>query len=187
MNRQSRALLTILIVAAVLVPYWLLSRPDRDRHPSADRRASRAAHSAAAAVVASARSEPRSFNRIVQPDMSTELFALLTLGKLGPRQPGHPGGRTVAGGDMEGLARQSDLHPDACASGVTWSDGTPFTADDVLFSFQAIYDPRSKSPLASAMLELAAAPDFGHVARPADGRRDLSRRSSARASGCSTT
>ena len=25
--------------------------------------------------------------------------------------------------------------------GVTWSDGTPFTSADVLFSLQAVYDP----------------------------------------------
>ncbi|MEZ5315985.1 MAG: ABC transporter substrate-binding protein [Vicinamibacterales bacterium] len=32
--------------------------------------------------------------------------------------------------------------------GVQFSDGTPFTADDVVFTFQALYDPRVESPLA---------------------------------------
>ena len=32
--------------------------------------------------------------------------------------------------------------------GVTFSDGAPFTANDVLFSFRAIYDRESASPLA---------------------------------------
>jgi len=35
--------------------------------------------------------------------------------------------------------------------GVTWSDGTPFTSADVLFSFQAIYDPKVESLLASSL------------------------------------
>jgi ABC-type transport system substrate-binding protein len=34
---------------------------------------------------------------------------------------------------------------------VTWSDGTPFTSADVLFSFQAIYDPKVQSLLASSL------------------------------------
>lgn len=46
--------------------------------------------------------------------------------------------------------------------GVTFSDGHPFTADDVLFSFEAVYDPRVASVLADSLqvggrkLEVAA-------------------------------
>src|SRR5688572_31765412 len=29
--------------------------------------------------------------------------------------------------------------------GVTWSDGQPFTADDVLFSLRALYDPSTQA------------------------------------------
>ena len=36
--------------------------------------------------------------------------------------------------------------------GVTFSDGRPFTAEDVVFTFQALYDPRSASVLATGML-----------------------------------
>ena len=35
--------------------------------------------------------------------------------------------------------------------GVVWSDGTPFTSADVLFSLQAAYDPKVKSPVASSI------------------------------------
>src|SRR6185295_6696824 len=35
--------------------------------------------------------------------------------------------------------------------GVTWSDGTPFTSADVLFSFEAIYDAKVGSLLASSL------------------------------------
>src|SRR6185436_3924850 len=36
-------------------------------------------------------------------------------------------------------------------SGVTWSDGTPFTSADVLFSLRAVFDPKVASVLASAL------------------------------------
>ena len=36
--------------------------------------------------------------------------------------------------------------------GVVFSDGTPFTSADVVFSFRALYDPRVDSPLASDTL-----------------------------------
>ena len=35
---------------------------------------------------------------------------------------------------------------------MTWSDGTPFTSADVVFSFQAIYDPNVGSRLASSLM-----------------------------------
>lgn len=34
---------------------------------------------------------------------------------------------------------------------VVWSDGAPFTAADVLFTLEAVFDPRAKSPLASSL------------------------------------
>lgn len=152
MNRQSRALLAILVVAAVLVPYWWLSNRSAspsetllDRPESTDPAPSRGG-----SVVASARSEPRSFNRIVHAETSTDLFALLTLGKLVRVN-------RVTQEVEPWLAETWKVSPDqrtftlTLREGVFWSDGTPFTAADVLFSFQAIYDPRSKSPLASAM------------------------------------
>jgi peptide/nickel transport system substrate-binding protein len=47
-----------------------------------------------------------------------------------------------------GLATRWEIAPDNktftfyIRKGVCWSDGHPFTADDVVFTFQAIYDPR---------------------------------------------
>ena len=35
--------------------------------------------------------------------------------------------------------------------GVTWSDGVPFTSDDVLFSVRAIFDPMSESFIADTL------------------------------------
>ena len=36
--------------------------------------------------------------------------------------------------------------------GITFSDGVPFTADDVVFTFRALYDPAVQSPLASGVM-----------------------------------
>src|SRR5213078_1579658 len=49
-------------------------------------------------------------------------------------------------------------------SGVTWSDGTPFTSADVVFSLQAVYDPKAQSVIADTLVAggqriRAAAPD----------------------------
>jgi peptide/nickel transport system substrate-binding protein len=50
----------------------------------------------------------------------------------------------------------------------TWSDGTPFTSADVLFTMQAIYDPKVKSVIASSVMPggrpiQATAPDAATV------------------------
>ncbi|MEQ1572728.1 MAG: ABC transporter substrate-binding protein [Vicinamibacterales bacterium] len=114
-------------------------------------------------IVSSTRSEPRSFNRLVSREQTTEVISLLTQGKvvrinratfelepwLAERWESSSDGRTHT------------LH---LRAGVTWSDGAPFTADDVLFSLRAVYDPKSES-VAKANLTVggqpirAAAPD----------------------------
>ena len=45
-----------------------------------------------------------------------------------------------------GLRYQFRLQP-----GVTWSDGTPITADDVMFSFRRLLDPKVASPVAQLL------------------------------------
>ena len=52
--------------------------------------------------------------------------------------------------------------------GVTWSDGTPFTSADVLFTLQAMYDPKVQSVVASSVMPggkpiQATAPDAATV------------------------
>jgi peptide/nickel transport system substrate-binding protein len=147
-NRHSRPLLTIVIVGAILIPYWLLSR-DAPR-PASTVMAPAIRPTAGGSIVASTRTDPRSFNRIVQPELATELFAFLTQGRLVRINR--------ATQDLEPwLAETWDVSADGrvytlmLRQGITWSDGTPFTASDVLFTFEALYDPRSASPLASAL------------------------------------
>jgi peptide/nickel transport system substrate-binding protein len=149
-NRQSRALLTILIVAAVLVPYWLLTRENTPSTTSPLAPPSEPTPLRGGTAVGTSRTDPRSFNRIVHNQMATEIFSMLTQGKLvrvnretqelepwlAERWTASPDGRTFT---------------ITLREGVVWSDKTPFTSADVLFSFDAAYDPKSASSLTSAL------------------------------------
>ena len=101
-------------------------------------------------VVASLRAEPRSFNRLVAGDRSTAVLALLMHARL--VQLNH---KTQ---EIEpALATRWTLAPDGrtytleLRQGVVFSDGVPFTADDVVFTFQALYDPKVEGPLTSGL------------------------------------
>ncbi len=100
--------------------------------------------------MATLRSEPRSFNRLVARDVPAVLFATLTQGRLVRNNP--------ATQELEPwLAERWQTSADGrtftltLREGVRWSDGTPLTAADVLFSFQTVYDPRAKAILASSL------------------------------------
>jgi peptide/nickel transport system substrate-binding protein len=102
------------------------------------------------ALVASIRTEPGSFNRYVNRDSGAELVSILTQAKLvrinkatqvveaslADSWTASDDGRTVT----------LKLHP-----GVTFSDGQPFTADDVVFSFQAVYGLGTDGPLGPSL------------------------------------
>ena len=105
-------------------------------------------------LVSSMRSEPRSFNRVVARDQPSDLLDTLMQGRLArinrstfqlepwlaERWESTPDGRTHT------------LH---LRTGVTWSDGTPFTSADVLFSLQAVY---VKESVIASSLTLAGRP-----------------------------
>jgi len=102
-------------------------------------------------IVSTYRSEPKSFNRYVRSGSADEVISRLihaTLvrvdrktGKVEPR-----------------LARSWTASPDsltwtfALEPDVTFADGTPFTSADVMFSFQALYDPKLNSGLAASLM-----------------------------------
>ncbi|MEY4634691.1 MAG: hypothetical protein RJA55_489 [Acidobacteriota bacterium] len=97
----------------------------------------------------SLRSEPRTFNRWADRNFATDLIAQLTQGKLirinRSTQEIEPA-----------LAESWTVSPDSRTFTLTlreaaWSDGTPFTSADVVFSFQAVYDPKANSVLASSL------------------------------------
>ncbi len=148
-------MLVILVVAAVIIPYWYLSR--RPTLPAGtnvgsgkDSASTGLVAERGGQIVASTRSDPRSFNRLIQPDVTTDLVSMLTLGKLVRINR--------ATTELEPwLAERWTSSPDGLThtltlrDGVTWSDGVPFTSADVLFSVQAVYDPRAQSPLAASL------------------------------------
>jgi peptide/nickel transport system substrate-binding protein len=96
------------------------------------------------------RAEPRSFNRLVSANAVTDSITHLTQAKLVRVN------RTTR--ELEPwLAEKWETAPDrrtvtlTLRDGLKWSDGTPFTADDVLFTFKAAFDPRAQSVLASSL------------------------------------
>lgn len=96
------------------------------------------------------RAEPRSFNRLVAANAVTDSFTHLTQAKLVRVN------RTTR--ELEPwLVEKWETAPDqrtftlTLRDGLQWSDGTPFTADDVLFTFKAAFDPRAHSVLAAAL------------------------------------
>jgi peptide/nickel transport system substrate-binding protein len=150
MNRQSRALLTILIVAAILIPYWLLNR-DRTPPPSALLPGAKPIPTSGGSAVASTRTDPRSFNRIVHNQIATEIVSMLTQGRLVRID-------RVTQELEPWLAERWEVSPDhltytlTLREGLVWSDGTTFSSADVVFTFAALYDPQQRgSSMASAL------------------------------------
>lgn len=96
------------------------------------------------------RNEPRSFNRIVAGHAETLAVSWLINAPLVTLDP-----RTfeVIPALAESWTRSDDGRrwTIRLRRGVRFSDDTPFTADDVLFTFDAIYDEQAASPLAGAL------------------------------------
>ena len=83
------------------------------------------------------RAEPTTFNRFVSNGFPTHLVSLLTDGRLVRVNPADRSARAVAG-----RARHPHGHgawTSRCAPGLRFSDGTPATADDVVWSLKAAY------------------------------------------------
>jgi peptide/nickel transport system substrate-binding protein len=101
-------------------------------------------------LVASIRAEPRSFNRYVERDLSTTVLTLLMHGSLVRVNHATNQLEPELADDWELLSDQRTyrlrLRPN-----VRFSDGAPFSADDVVFSFRTIYDARVGSVLAETL------------------------------------
>jgi peptide/nickel transport system substrate-binding protein len=112
-------------------------------------------------MVASVHSDPRSFNRFVARDSTSELVAILTQARLvrinRVTQDVEPWLAESWSRSDDGRRYTLKLRP-----GVTFSDGHPFTSDDVVFSFEAVYDEKNGSVLGDSLqvdgkrLEIAA-------------------------------
>ena len=118
-------------------------------------------------IVASARSEPRSFNRLLARDVTTEIVSTLLQGRLLRINKStfdiEPWLAERWESSADGLTHTFHLRPN-----LTWSDGTPFSSADVLFSLEAALDPKVKSVTAANMMVggqpiKASAPDANTV------------------------
>jgi peptide/nickel transport system substrate-binding protein len=139
-----RALLVAgaLLLLSIGLAVWLLRGAGRVDAPPA--------RPGGGTLTATVRSEPRSFNRLVAIDRTSALVAQLTHARLVRVN--------LATHEVEPYLAERWTRDD---DGLTWvlelarearfSDGTPCTADDVVFSARAALDPRVKSPLAPAL------------------------------------
>ena len=149
-TRPPRFLLTVLLIAAVAGTAYLLWRDVRPAAPPQVPGATDGPPARGGRLVVGLRSEPRSFNRHVAAASFTDVFTHLTQARLVRihRQTG----------ELEPMLAESwTIAPDGhhftlqLRRNVQWSDGTPFTADDVVFSVEAAFDPALKSVLAASL------------------------------------
>ena len=141
MSRFSRVAGASVTLLVVLAGYWYF-RPVSSKTPGAS--ASTQAPQRGGQLVATVRSEPRSFNRIALRTQSAELLSVLTQARLlrvnratFELEPWLVERWETA---ADGLSHTLHLR-----DGVSWSDGTPFTADDVAFSVRVGTDPKVSS------------------------------------------
>jgi peptide/nickel transport system substrate-binding protein len=139
--RHPAAVIAILATAAAAAASC---RPS-SAPPPASTKASRGG-----AIVASIRTEPRSFNRLVARDTSTALVATLTQSKLvrvnKATQEVEP--QLAESWTTSNEERRITLK---LRRDVRFSDGHPFTADDVLFTFEAAYNREAASVMGDTL------------------------------------
>lgn len=130
---------------AVLLVYYFRGRP-RDGDKGAAPPAARGGQ-----IVASARSEPRSFNRLLARDVTTDIVSTLLQGRLLRINKAtfevEPWLAEKWESTPDGLTHTFHLRPK-----LTWSDGMAFSSADVLFSLQAALDPKVKSVMAATLM-----------------------------------
>jgi peptide/nickel transport system substrate-binding protein len=138
--------LGVLVTAILLVGaymWWRSAAPPAG--PAQDARPARGGQ-----IVASIRTEPRTYNRLAARDQTTEAISMLTQGRLIRVNRAtfelEPWLAERWESSADGRTHTLHLRP-----GLTWSDGVPLTSADVLFSLDAIFDPKSASVLADAL------------------------------------
>ena len=138
----SRIVLVVLVAALLVGLTALWRRGESPAPPATPQRGGQ--------IIVSARSEPRSFNRLASRDQFSDLIALLTQGRLvrvnRATQEIEPWLAERWDVSADGRSYTMHLRP-----GMTWADGEPFTSADVVFSLEAIVDPKSQSPFATSL------------------------------------
>ena len=133
------------IALAVLVTIFL-SRRGADRDAATPETVTASTPSRGGELVSSIRAEPATYNRLVDQAAAGEVLALLTHAPLV---------RVDRSTDTlePWLAERWTESPDhltytiTLRPGLRFSDGTPFTSADVLFSYRALYDAKVNSAL----------------------------------------
>lgn len=148
MARTLKLVIVVVVLVLIAVFGWRSLRPARVEAPS--RPADSGALRVGGELIASLRSEPASYIRYVNAKVAEELLSVLTDDRLvrvdratDAIVPALAESWTQS---SDGLTFTLKLRRD-----VRFSDGTPFTSADVLFSFRALYDPRVQSSLSTAI------------------------------------
>ncbi|TAK17395.1 MAG: hypothetical protein EPO35_03110 [Acidobacteria bacterium] len=100
-------------------------------------------------LVITQRTEPSSFNRLAVPQFGAELVSRLTNGYL--IRVNRPTGAIEPALATEWTLADDGMTYTMKLRAAEFSDGTPFTAADVVFTFRALYDPKVASAIASGM------------------------------------
>lgn len=107
--------------------------------------------SAPSRLVATYRSEPKTFNRLVSEQSAEDLIARLTQAPLvrvnrvsGAVEPWLAESLTPSADGKTWTVKLRD--------GLVFSDGTPFTSADVAFTFKALYDKKVASEIATSLI-----------------------------------
>lgn len=140
MTGGRRGLVVLSVLPALALVAWL-AWPDRGAVPGLGRELR--------SITATLRSEPATFNRYSGIDYPTHLISHLLHARLvridRTTQEVEP---WLAERWTTDDGRRYVLH---LRQGVSFSDGHPFTAEDVTFSFEAVYHPSTASPLADSL------------------------------------
>jgi peptide/nickel transport system substrate-binding protein len=157
---------TLVLLTLVLVGVWRGLLPTPSVRSTDRQLASPTEIVLGGSVSGSVRAEPRSFNRYVVNGQTEETIAFLTQGTLVRINRVTDQVEPWLAESWEEVSPDSQLptldsrptnpgpgptYRFRLRKGVTFSDGTPFTSADVLFAFEAIYDTRVASSLASAL------------------------------------
>src|ERR1051325_288872 len=101
-------------------------------------------------IIASGRAAPRTFKRLLGQDQLSFVLGVVT--------QSHLVRVNYETFEVEPwLAEKWDTSPDGLTytfhlrPGLTWSDGVPFTADDVVFTVRAIFDPKAGSYISDVL------------------------------------
>ena len=146
--RFAGVIFTLVVVAALALYIWSNQAPETAR-PAPGGSSSQPARRGGQ-IIGSARSEPRTVHRLLARDQMVDTIAWLTQGRLVRTN------RTTF--ELEPwLAERWESSPDGLRhtfhlrQGLTWSDGTPFSSADVLFTIAAAQNAAVRSVVAGTL------------------------------------